>query len=63
VRRTTLFAEAGARAGEQRLFHGGVRHWVKRDRFAVDLTVGRRRGEPASSTFITLGIALQDIYW
>jgi hypothetical protein len=63
VLRTTLFAEAGARAGEQRLLHGGVRHWVKRDRFAVDLTVGCRRGEPASSTFITLGIALQDIYW
>ena len=63
VRRTTLFVEAGATAREQRLVHGGVRHWVKRDRFAIDLTAGRRHGDPASSTFITLGIALQDIYW
>lgn len=60
VRRTTLFAEAGASTGEQRLVHGGVRHWIKRDRFAVDLTIGRRRGDPAGSTFVTLGIALQD---
>jgi hypothetical protein len=63
VRRTTLFVEAGAIAGDQRLVHGGVRHWVKRDRFAIDLTVGRRRGDPANSTFVTIGIALQDIYW
>jgi hypothetical protein len=61
VRRTTLFAEAGAVAGTQRLIHGGVRHWVKRERFAIDLTVGRRRGDPADSSFITIGIALQDI--
>jgi len=62
VSRTMLFAEAGT-AGEQRLIHGGMRHWIKRDRFAVDLTVGRRYGEPIDSTFITIGIALQDIYW
>jgi hypothetical protein len=64
VRRTTLFAEAGATAGDERLIHGGVRHWIKRERFAVDLTVGRRRGgEVPPSTFITLGIALQDLSW
>jgi hypothetical protein len=62
VSRTTLFAEAGTDR-DQRLIHGGVRHWVKRDRFAVDLTVGRRYGDPIDSTFITIGIALQDIYW
>lgn len=62
VPRTTLFAEAGTDR-EQRLIHGGVRHWLKRDRFAVDLTVGRRYGEPIDSTFITIGIAVQDIYW
>jgi len=63
VRRTTLFAEAAATANETRLIHGGVRYWVKRERFAVDFTLGRRRGEPTSSTFITIGIALQDIAW
>jgi hypothetical protein len=63
VHRTTLFAEAGSASGEQTLVHGGVRHWIKRERFAVDLTVGRRRGGPAERNFVTLGIALQDIYW
>jgi hypothetical protein len=64
VRRTAVFAEAGATAHDERLIHGGVRHWIKRERFAVDLTVGRRRGgDVPPSTFITLGIALQDISW
>ena len=63
VRRTTVFLEAGATANEQRIVHGGIRHWVKRERFAIDLTVGRRRGDPADSTFVTFGIALQDISW
>jgi hypothetical protein len=63
VRRTTLFVEASAIAREERLVHGGVRYWVKRERFAVDLTVGRRRGDLPSSTFVTIGIALQDIGW
>lgn len=61
VRRTSLFVEVGAVAREERLVHGGVRHWIKRERFAVDLTVGRRRSDPAASTFVTLGIALQDV--
>jgi hypothetical protein len=63
VHRTILFAELGGTAGEQRLIHGGLRHWVKRERFAVDLTVGRRYRAPADSNFITIGIALQDIGW
>jgi hypothetical protein len=63
VSRTWLFAEVGGTAGEERLIHGGVRHWVKRERFAIDLTVGRRYREPADTNFITIGIALQDIGW
>ena len=63
VRRTTLFAEAGSVSAEQRLIHGGVRYWVKRERFAVDLTVGRRYGGAVDNNFITLGIALHDIAW
>lgn len=63
VRRTSLFIEAGATAREERLVHAGVRHWVKRERFAVDLTIGRRHGEPAAATFVTVGIALQDLGW
>jgi hypothetical protein len=63
VRRTTLFAEVGVTESDARLIHGGVRYWVKRERFAVDFTVGRRHGEPASSTFITIGIAVQDLAW
>jgi len=60
VRRTTLFAEAAATTGEERLIHAGVRYWVKRERFALDLTVGRRRGDLADGTLVTFGIALQD---
>jgi hypothetical protein len=63
VRRTTLFAEAGSVSSEQRLVHGGVRYWVKRERFALDLTVGRRYGNPVDNTFFTFGIALHDIVW
>jgi hypothetical protein len=63
VRRTSLFVEAGAVADEERIVHGGVRHWVKRERFAIDLTMGRRRGELGDRTFVTLGIALQDLSW
>ncbi len=61
VRRTWLFLEVGATAREERLVHGGVRHWVKRERFAIDLTVGRRHSEPSAATFVTIGVALQDI--
>ena len=63
VRRTTLFAEAGSVSSEQRLIHGGVRYWVKRERFAIDVTVGRPYGSPVDNTFITLGIARHDIDW
>ena len=63
VHRTMLFAEVGGTAGEEWLIHGGLRHWIKRERFAVDLTVGRRYRDPADGSFITIGIALQDIGW
>ena len=61
IRRTMLFAEVGGTAGQERLIHGGVRHWIKRERFAIDLTVGRRYLAPADRTFITIGIALNDM--
>ena len=52
---------AGTSSRSSKLIHGGVRYWVKRERFAIDLTVGRRRGDPANSPFVTIGIALQDM--
>jgi hypothetical protein len=40
AKRTTLFAEA-ATQGPERLLHAGVRYWVTRERFAIDLSVQR----------------------
>jgi len=34
-KRTTLFAEL-AREGEATLLHAGARHWIKREKIALD---------------------------
>ena len=54
-RRTSLFAEA-ARDREGRLLHAGVRHWIKRERLAVD---GRQRvrSDELRGSGIVLGLA------
>lgn len=40
-RRTTVFGEA-ARSGENRLLHLGLRHWIRRDRLALDVSAQRQ---------------------
>ena len=43
------FAEL-ARSGEERLTHAGVRWWLKRERYALDLSTYRRRPELGGAT-------------
>jgi hypothetical protein len=56
ARGTTLFAEA-AREGDTMLLHGGVRWWLKKERFALDFGLQRQRmpGVRASGTVVGLG--------
>lgn len=59
-RRTSLFAEA-ARDREGRLLHAGVRHWIKRERLAVDLAWQRVRSDEVRGSGIVLGLAWYDL--
>ena len=59
-RRTSLFAEA-ARDREGRLLHAGVRHWIKRERLAVDLAWQRVRSDELRGSGIVLGLAWYDL--
>jgi hypothetical protein len=59
-RRTWLFAEA-ARDREGHLLHGGVRHWIKRERLAVDLAWQRVRSDELRGSGVVLGIAWYDL--
>lgn len=46
--RWLAFAEL-ARSGDERLAHAGVRWWIKRERFALDVSALRRRPEGESA--------------
>lgn len=61
--RDVVFAEAaGDRSNDDRmLFHGGWRHWLKRNKVAFDLTAGRVKGDIDSRNFVTAGVALFDL--
>ncbi len=59
-RRTSLFAEV-ARLAEGTLQHAGVRHWLKRERLAVDLAWQRVRSEEVRGSGVVLGIAWYDL--
>lgn len=60
ARRTTLFAEL-AREGDARLLHGGVRHWVRREKFAVDLSLLRSRDNGQRNNGVVLGLGWYDM--
>ena len=59
-RRTSLFAEA-ARDREGRLLHAGVRHWIKRERLALDIAWQRVRSDELRGSGIVLGLAWYDL--
>ena len=60
-RRTTVFAEV-ARSSENRLLHLGLRHWIRRDRLALDLSAQRRwaTDQPRYSSWV-LGLGWYDL--
>lgn len=43
ARSLLLFGELGGRAGEDRLVHGGLRWWLRRDKLAFDASLSRTR--------------------
>jgi hypothetical protein len=64
TRRTEVFGEIGATSGAERVLHGGVRHWLRRERLALDVTLGRRvtRDDGRKlDTFATVGVAVFDL--
>lgn len=59
-RRTTLFGEI-ARDDEGRSVQLGLRHWIKRERLAVDIAWQRVRNNEQRGAGIVLGIAWHDL--
>jgi hypothetical protein len=47
--------------GREHFAQAGVRWWLRRDRQAIDLSVGRQGGENGSSHMVTLGWSLMDL--
>ena len=60
ARHTTLFAEA-ARQGNSNLLHGGVRWWLKKERFALDLAWQRVGTPGATDTGAVFGLGWYDL--
>ena len=58
--RITGFVEVG-REDRQTLLHGGVRHWLKREKLALDFSVQRLRGATGSSSGVLVGINWYDL--
>lgn len=59
-KRTTLFAEA-AREGESRLLHLGVRHWLRREKLALDVSWQRVRGGDERESGFVIGLGWYDL--
>ena len=59
-RRFVLFAET-AREGETRLLNVGVRHWIKREKWAIDLSAQRASGAGERATGWVLGLSAYDL--
>ncbi len=61
ARGVVVFGEL-ARRGDERLAHVGVRHWIKRDRLALDVSITSRRVDDAPRTQgWVLGLAWYDL--
>jgi hypothetical protein len=58
----TLFSEFAQHAGGDALVNGGVRWWAKKDKVALDFSVGRARANGAESRgFGSLGLSFYDL--
>ncbi len=60
ARRTTAFGEF-ARAGGERLAHAGVRHWLQREKLALDVSWQRVRAQDGRASGIVIGLGLYDL--
>lgn len=58
--RTAAFVELG-REDRQTLLHGGVRHWFKRDKLALDFSVQQLRDSGGTSRGVVVGIGWYDL--
>jgi len=60
-KRTTLFGEV-ARLGDTTLFHAGVRHWIRREKLALDVSLQRVRGaSDARESGFVIGLGWYDL--
>jgi hypothetical protein len=60
VRRTVLFGEL-AREGEATFASVGVRHWIQRERLAVDVSLQRQRGDGSRASGFIVGMSWYDL--
>jgi hypothetical protein len=60
LKRTTLFAEV-AREGGSTLLHAGVRHWIKREKLALDFSLQRVRADGVRENGAVIGIGWYDL--
>ena len=58
--RTTAFVELG-REDRETLVHTGVRHWVKRERLALDFSVQQQRAGSERTRGIVIGLGWYDL--
>jgi hypothetical protein len=58
--RSTAFVEIG-REDRQTLLHAGVRHWIRRDKLALDLSLQQTRGGGEKASGAVFGIAWYDL--
>jgi len=47
--------------GTLTLLHAGVHHWIRRERFAVDIGVQQLRGGGGKTTGVVIGLAWYDL--
>jgi hypothetical protein len=59
-KRTSAFAEV-AREGDATLLHAGVRHWIKREKLAIDFSLQRVRGDSVRDNGAVIGIGWYDL--
>jgi len=60
LKRTTFFAEL-ARDGDMKFAQIGARHWLRRDRFAIDFSVQQQRVDGRRDSGFILGLGWYDL--
>jgi hypothetical protein len=58
--RSLAFVEVG-REDRQTLWHAGARHWIQRDKLALDISVQQLRGGGGKTSGVVVGVAWYDL--